>query len=412
MAEEVHVQRLARPRAEFCDLLARLLGIEHRARQRCRARPPPRPRPPARNPSRPPLAPARSDVPILKRSRSRRSGHMGPCPFADAEPYRISAMPSHSQFMKAGFRRFRAAQASAEMSRDPVRVPPVVSSRDHLPERDRHNACAQDRAARVGRPTRGGWHTLGAGMARRQAGEDRGAVRAGRQFRPAGAAPGARARDHLRPAVLHREPRRLLGRDRRRPGREVAARRLHAGQCRLRPAPDRPGDQSQYRLRPAQRLHPHRHAGSRQLRAGRQSGAGRQVDRRPRHDRPRPHPDLGVAGRGLARASDPRALQAQRQAQHPARALAQFRHAGRARQSHQPDLHDAAHRRAADPRRAAGAARGHLDRSAIRPIRTSQPSPSRDLPTCAATPGSGSPGPSGLVAVRGAASSIRRCAGS
>ena len=103
-----------------------------------------------------------------------------------------------------------------------------------------------------------------------------------------------------------------------------------------------------------------------------------------------PAPDLLVAGRGLARPPDPRALQAQRQAQHPARALAQLRHAGRARQPHQSDLHDAADRGTADPRRAAGAAGSHRDGAASGLSRHSHLCRTGLCRTCAATPGSGS----------------------
>ena len=228
----------------------------------------------------------------------------------------------------------------------------------------------RSRAARVGRPL--AWRSAGAraGMAA-QAGEDRGAVRAGRQLRPARAPPRARARRHLRPAVLYREPRRLLRRHRRRPGREVAApdgyTLVNAGSG---PHLTGPAINPNIGYDP---LKDFTHiamvaADSYVLVANPALGAKSIADLVA--DRPRPAPDLVVAGRGLARPPDPRALQAQRQAQHPARAGAQFRHAGRARQSHQPDLHDAAHRRPADQGRAAGAARGHRDARAIRPIRT------------------------------------------
>ena len=53
------------------------------------------------------------------------------------------------------------------------------------------------------------------------------------------------------------------------------------------------------------------------------------------------------------------------------------------------DLHDAAHRRRADQGGQSRAARGHL--AARHPTYPeSRPLPNRDLPTCAATPGSGS----------------------
>ena len=170
------------------------------------------------------------------------------------------------------------------MSRDLGTAPTLISARETASLGGGTTAWDVGIGFVLGLPWRAGapWPAPGAGMAG-EAGEDRGAVRARRQLRPAGAAARARACGRLRPAVLS--------------SRTAAARRAPSAPPRSRksapdgytlvnagsgPAPDRPGDQSQYRLRPAQGFHPHRHGGGRQFRAGRQSGAGREVDRRPR----------------------------------------------------------------------------------------------------------------------------------
>ena len=84
----------------------------------------------------------------------------------------------------------------------------------------------------------------------------------------------------LQAAILRREPAGQQRRHRIGAGRARGARRLYPADRRLRAASHRSRDQSEYRLRAAQGFHPYRDDRRRQLRLGRQSGAGREIDRR------------------------------------------------------------------------------------------------------------------------------------
>ena len=99
------------------------------------------------------------------------------------------------------------------------------------------------------------------------AGEGGGAVRRRRRRRPARPHRRGPPVEGLQAAVLHREP----GRRRRRGGvegrRARRCRRLHAADRRLGPAHHGAGGESQHRLRPGRRLHPHRDDRRRELRA-------------------------------------------------------------------------------------------------------------------------------------------------